>query len=261
MATELGLPRRHAAVPVISRRTHRVRLAGKATSPFADVLCAVDDSRGSAEALRQAAAIAAPKPAPRCLTVHEKEGTGISADGNYVSDRLLAASEGRDLLAIGCHGGSRLGGMMLGGIATQVAHRANVPLLIARHTADEDFPRDVLLASDGSPGSWVAMELAARLARARGSSLQVVYVPNGHPERYRELFKQVDEIERLTGMAPLFLDTPGDPARRIAEAARAAQSSLVVIGKRGRHGLKSLGSVSERVVHRAPCSVLVVPPR
>lgn len=243
--------------------TELARRAVAVASPFADVLCAVDESRGSAEAVRQAAAIAAPDTPPRCLTVHEKEGAGISADGNYVSDRLLAESADRDLLAIGCHGGSRLGGMMLGGIATQVAHRASVPLLIARRTADGDgdFPRDILLASDGSPGSWTAMELAARLARARGSSLQVAYVPDGHPERYRELFKQVNEIERLTGTAPLFLDTPGDPARRIAEAARAAQSSLVVIGKRARRGAKSLGSVSERVIHRAPCSVLLVPPR
>ena len=33
---------------------------------------------------------------------------------------------------------------------------------------------------------------------------------------------------------------------------------LVVIGSRGLHGLKALGSVSERVAHQAECSVLVV---
>ena len=33
---------------------------------------------------------------------------------------------------------------------------------------------------------------------------------------------------------------------------------LVVVGSRGVHGLKALGSVSERVAHQAECSVLVV---
>ena len=33
---------------------------------------------------------------------------------------------------------------------------------------------------------------------------------------------------------------------------------LVVVGSRGLHGLKALGSVSERVAHQAKCSVLVV---
>ena len=40
--------------------------------------------------------------------------------------------------------------------------------------------------------------------------------------------------------------------------AAAEQADLVVIGSRGLHGLASLGSVSERVAHRARCSVLVV---
>lgn len=44
----------------------------------------------------------------------------------------------------------------------------------------------------------------------------------------------------------------------IAEFAGSTQASLVVIGSRGMTGLKALGSVSERVAHRAPCSVLIV---
>jgi len=84
-------------------------------------------------------------------------------------------------------------------------------------------------------------------------------VPDGHPERYRQLFKQLTALEQALGATPDFVDAPGEPAKQIATVARAAQSSLIVIGKRGLRGLGSLGSVSERVVHRAPCSVLVVP--
>ena len=48
------------------------------------------------------------------------------------------------------------------------------------------------------------------------------------------------------------------PAHGLIEAARGAD--LLVVGSRGTHGAGSLGSVSERVAHEAPCSVLVVRP-
>jgi nucleotide-binding universal stress UspA family protein len=39
----------------------------------------------------------------------------------------------------------------------------------------------------------------------------------------------------------------------------AAQSvDLLVLGSRGLRGLRALGSVSERVAHQAPCSLLVL---
>lgn len=263
-------------------------------SPFSSVLCAVDGSRGSAEAVRQVVmlcdpatdlgfvAIADPEAADPAAqselseqraraaldeAIRRAQQAGLEAAaelphrGTRVSDQLLALSAEHDLLAIGCHGRSRLGGMMLGNTATQIAHRTEAPLLIARRSVDErDFPREILLASDGSPGSWAAARAATRLALARGSELHVVYVPDGHPERYRELFKQITAIERLLGTAPVFADAPGDPARRIVETARARQSALIVIGKRSLRGVKALGSVSERVTHRAPGSVLILPP-
>jgi nucleotide-binding universal stress UspA family protein len=43
---------------------------------------------------------------------------------------------------------------------------------------------------------------------------------------------------------------------RLVEAAMDAD--LLVVGSRGLHGIKALGSVSERVAHEAKCSVLVV---
>ncbi len=181
--------------------------------------------------------------------------------GAPASDLLLAEAAKHDLLAIGCHGGSRLGGMILGSTATQLAHRTERALLVARRVADAtSFPQSILLATDGSPGSWAAARTATRLAQAQDSELRLVYVPDGtHPERYREVLKQLTVIEKATGSSPAMVDNPGHVAERIGEAARAAQSSLIVIGRRGVSGVKALGSVSERVVHGAPCSVLVMP--
>ena len=48
--------------------------------------------------------------------------------------------------------------------------------------------------------------------------------------------------------------------RDALEALRAVsrESDLLVVGSRGLHGLRALGSVSERIGHEAACSVLVV---
>ena len=52
----------------------------------------------------------------------------------------------------------------------------------------------------------------------------------------------------------------GEPGRQICELAKSWGADLIAIGRRGRKGLSEivLGSVSNYVVHHAPCSVLVI---
>jgi nucleotide-binding universal stress UspA family protein len=52
-------------------------------------------------------------------------------------------------------------------------------------------------------------------------------------------------------------------ARAIARAAEETRADLIVMGTRGNSGLKHLvlGSVAERTLRRAPCSVLTVKTR
>ena len=52
----------------------------------------------------------------------------------------------------------------------------------------------------------------------------------------------------------------GEPGAEICEAARTHQVDLIIMGRRGRQGLteKVLGSVSNYVIHHAPCAVLIV---
>ena len=48
------------------------------------------------------------------------------------------------------------------------------------------------------------------------------------------------------------------PVEALVERAAEANADLLVVGSRGVHGMAALGSVSERVAHRAGCSVLVI---
>lgn len=52
----------------------------------------------------------------------------------------------------------------------------------------------------------------------------------------------------------------GEPSRRICDFSRSWNADLIVIGRRGHRGLSEvfLGSVSNYVVHHAPCSVFTV---
>ena len=266
---------------------------GAGAPPFADILCGVDGSRGSKEAARQAIALGTPGAELHFVAISHEAGVGLAAsaglsearaekslneaahlareaglsastelrkDGS-VADALMAEGPRHDLLVLGSHGASRAGGIVLGDTASQAAHRTDKPLLIARGKAEAgDFPKAVLLASNGSPGSWAAARVTARIARARGSAVTVVHAPDGrHPEWTRQISKQIAEIEAATGVEPALVDGPGNAPDRIVAAATHASSSLIVIGRRGLTGMKALGSVSERVVHRAPCSTLVVP--
>jgi nucleotide-binding universal stress UspA family protein len=75
-----------------------------------------------------------------------------------------------------------------------------------------------------------------------------------------EIFKQPKEILLKVGVNPSLLLEEGDPASGIVEAARNGNFDLVVVGHRGLSSIEAflMGSVSNRVVTHAPCSVLVV---
>lgn len=279
-----------AATRGVERESVRVPPARHAPPPFGDVLCAVDGSRGSDEAMRQAIDLAqhparlafvaiadlgvvgdgeepddgdARDALSRATARATRAGVRASTTlhrGKRLSDLLLAEGAERELLVLGCHAEPRVGRVVLGRTATEVAYRARQSLLISRRTADEgNFPSCILLASDGSAGSWAAAKAAAAVARARGSELRVAFVADGNPERHRHLFKLLTMLEREAGTAPAVVESSGDPAERILAAARACQASLIAIGRRDSAPRKALGSVSERVVRRAPASVLVVP--
>ena len=62
------------------------------------------------------------------------------------------------------------------------------------------------------------------------------------------------------GVKTEFTQITGHPSSTICDFARSCHADLIAIGRHGRSGLKEmlLGSVSNYVVHHAPCSILLV---
>jgi nucleotide-binding universal stress UspA family protein len=168
----------------------------------------------------------------------------------------VKAAVGHDLLVVGTHGGSRAEGMFVGRTATAVLHRARCPTLIVRESAG--FPDSILFADDGKAWSAEAGRLTAAIA-SRFSATVTIATPKRLDRDERDArASRASQILAATGHEALRVDLQGRPVRGIPAAVREAGSSLLILGSRGLRGLRARSSVSERVAHDAPCSVLVV---
>jgi nucleotide-binding universal stress UspA family protein len=138
-----------------------------------------------------------------------------------------------------------------------------------------------LVPIDFSTYAEQALDYAIRLARTLKARLTVLHVMQpvpmagvdmgvALPETYlRELEEAVqrdmeEALARVTaaGLTAERVVLYGVPFQEIVETAKARQVDLIVMGTHGHTGLMYvlLGSVAEKVIRLAPCSVLVVRP-
>lgn len=160
-----------------------------------------------------------------------------------------------DLVAVGSHGLSRAAGVLFGSVASGMAHYAPCSVLIAREPEVGPFPGVIVHADDGSPDAQDAALVAATLAARHGSTLVTVRVGD---VQSRSVAEQAVALMETTGVQPVMRVEHGPAHRRLVEIANEHQAGLIVMGSRGLTGLAALGSVSERVAHRAACSALIV---
>lgn len=141
--------------------------------------------------------------------------------------------------------------------------------------------RHIMVATDGSEGADRAVDVAAELAKVSGGKLFIVTVAgNLSSEEMREFARAERNIDAaLEGLSMQILTAAekraqrfgvtdiqlqiawGDPARSIIQIAAREVADAIVLGRRGRGRLPGLllGSVSQKVVSLAPCTVIVVP--
>ena len=264
-------------------RTSRLE-AGRGV--FSRVLAGIDGSQPALEAARQAAILQEPEGRLTLLAVwnvpplivttgthvpatfdediqegHAREALEAARDhvapltaptGKLVRgtpwDELLAEIE-RDedtLVAVGSSGLGRLKGIVEGSVATEIVHRALCSVLVARK-ARAEFPRRIVVGVDGSVESAAAFAAAHFLAARFNAELHPVVAWGGKGVNERLAAAITDGIHEDSHLAPT-----------AALTAAAESADLVVVGSRGLHGPRALGSVSERVAHGAACSALVV---
>jgi nucleotide-binding universal stress UspA family protein len=151
------------------------------------------------------------------------------------------------VVALGGRRSSRFLGIMLGDTGTELLHDASCSLLLAYPSAEGPWqPRRIVVGLDGSRHALEALAVADEIAEKAGGSVEVVCATGGQDESDRE----ADWAARVQSW------DDADPVRALVERSRSAD--LVVVGSRGLHGLRAIGSVSERVAHQAHCTALVV---
>ena len=248
---------------------------------FARVVCAVDRSALSLEAVRQACRLSfeggqielvgvietvadeySPYGAPAVVpeAAHSLAGRLAEAQalcplgttellqGPKITRLLNLLEESKaSLIAVGAGTRHRGVGIAFGDVATEMLHRAGASVLVARGTSSADtFPRSVVVGYDGSTGAGAALSVARKLAERFNAEVRVVTAGDAALTPFDELA----EVER----------EHDDRSPVTALLAASADADLLIVGSRGLHGLSALGSVSERVAHQASCSVLVVRP-
>jgi nucleotide-binding universal stress UspA family protein len=142
--------------------------------------------------------------------------------------------------------------------------------------------RQILCPIDFSEFSRHALDHAVAIARRYGSTISVfnvcplvpatAYAPGtpmlpvsvptpGDLEGLLASMKRFVETEVGTGAPMRFEIGEGDAASEILDRATAMPSDLIVMGTHGRSGFDRLvlGSVTEKVIHKATCPVLTVP--
>jgi len=131
----------------------------------------------------------------------------------------------------------------------------------------------ILMATDFSTNSAVALDLAATLAGRFGAEVLLLHVDEGvavapldtAAVARREVARlELDNCRRLleaAGVRARVFLRPGDPAREILRVAAAYAPGVIVVGTHGCSPVSTplLGSVADRVMRYAPHPVLIVP--
>jgi nucleotide-binding universal stress UspA family protein len=137
--------------------------------------------------------------------------------------------------------------------------------------------QSIVVGTDGSPTAQCAVVEATRLSKALGSELHLVaaYEPirgarvAGSPEGagptllpdadVQTIADEAAATVRISGVPVQSHTATGDPADALVAIAEQEKAGLIVVGSCGMHGVgRVLGSVPNKVSHRARCNVMIV---
>jgi nucleotide-binding universal stress UspA family protein len=210
--------------------------------------------------------------------------TKLTIDHPDVAIADTASEVGADLVVTGTHGRTGIQRFLLGSTAERVVRLSEVPVLVSRPPlpAESIFKR-VLVPTDFSPASERALELATQLA-SPDAEIDILHVWQ-FPARAQSLLGSPSAVhgnvqdELLAALADQaealrarhqrenqtinIVQEIGPAAAKIQDRLEHGSTyDLVALGSHGDRGFRRLflGSVAERIVRHAPCSVLVCRP-
>lgn len=190
-----------------------------------------------------------------------------------------------DLVVVGSHGHTALGGrLILGSVSQRVLYEARCSVRVARSsTSAADSPIRILIGTDGSPDAEAVIEEVAGRYWPEGSEVQLVAVLDtvmsvtpdpGEPsimkwvevsdERewdwVRQMFETSADKLRSAGLKASVKLTKGNAKQVLVEEAESWGADSIFVGAKGIRGIDRflLGSVSAAVAARAHCSVEIV---
>jgi len=218
------------------------------------------------------------------LQREDVEVTAVVRIGQPAHQILEEANEfDASLVALGSRGLNRLEAFMLGSVSESVTRHAGQPVLLAR--APKHGLRRAILAVDDSEPARSAVEFAGQLPLPPETQVVVAHVvkpyhaPAGFAPTNALVFDKLDTglwQERLrhaeclvagihsrmaaAGKRANSCVREGDPAAELSKLASESEADLIIAGARGVSLVHAvlLGSVADRLLRRAHCSVLIV---
>ncbi|HKE78985.1 MAG TPA: universal stress protein [Solirubrobacteraceae bacterium] len=218
------------------------------------------------------------------LVENELDRAGVKAHAVALADGSPARAlhkaakwHDSDLIVVGSDHHGPIGRVVAGDVTLGTLHGAECPVVVAprRYSERAGAIRTIGVGYDGSPESHAAAWLARDLAVAAGARLRVISVlqppgPGGSKLTYdpywaenaeairEEGQRQLDDLLAELGEIATGDVVVGDPANELSYAGN--ELDLLVTGARGYGPVRRvmLGSTSSKLVHRAPCPVLVL---
>ena len=190
----------------------------------------------------------------------------VRMEGGVTAEQIVAAAveDRADLLVMGALGASRFQELLVGGVAHAVVQLAPQPVLVVPRRGRRGDLRRLVLGADGSAGAARAAVLTSELAARLGAVVLVVHASDGSAASEPDaIAAAAAEAVGHDHVAAVRVRVAGQGGAADALRAEAMEfgAGVLVVGRRGRTELQRLllGGVSERLLHIAPCPLLVVP--
>jgi nucleotide-binding universal stress UspA family protein len=194
----------------------------------------------------------------------------------------VAEEENVDLITIGCHGKGLLDEVVIGSVSDRVAREASMPVLLVKHKILQDETgvrlvkrsaeafQKILYPTDCSPCAQSALDYI------KGLSLpfcgQVIMANIIDPKTAaadklesakREMEAKLDTMARAMEGTCIRVSTVvriGNPLEELLKIGKEEKVSLIVMGSTGKGFFTEMliGSISENMIRKARCPVLII---